>query len=1236
MDRPLGMYVSDLVGSWTARFGGHRTAWLEGTLAKIDLSGFTKLSERLARSTNTGAEELNSVLNDVFAGLIEISRNHGGDILQFGGDALILWFEGQEHRERALASTWLQQRYIMARPAEKTTLGPVRLKMSAGVATGEVGFVLSGVGHREVFVVGPVANEVIRLEKEAPSNAVYVDRKLSGIAQTTPVGTDTFRLRRSPRFRSPVRLDPPNQEIESYVPPEVWEVIGGGAPLGEHRRSAVAFVLLDLPEDIESGGLETACSGIDTVTAAIENARRKFGVQWTAADLGDRSAVFLLYSSAPIARERGEEKLLRASSLIHSETSGLSVRIGVHSGRVFAADIGSAERRTYALIGDTTNMAARLAFRAGSGQTLASQEVLGRSGTSHEIVRMEPFSVKGKRTPVNAAILGRELDPGRRLEESSMPFIGRREETERLQRYALDSQDAVKSLIITGEAGIGKSRLITECLPALNRAGCQVVMARGSEFLRERPFEALRSALRSLLGVTDRDEFALDISPELRSFRALVNLPLGLAPTDDDELAGLDPELVESLRNQVLIDAISNGLTHRANDRLILVVEDFHWLDQASKSFVIQFMSNPPCPLMVTSREVDHETEIVFPGVSEIPLGPLKSDDARRLLLAACGDVAVDDDRLEVMLSEAKGHPLFLIELGRLAAMDPADVPDSVDEVISTRITALSIAGRRLLREVSVLGTSIEVDRLARVLDDDELNIPSRWTELHQFLDLSDFDHSIVRFRHDLYRRCAYEGLSVRRRREIHSKMADLMLDDPKSESSIVANHLFVAGRFEEAFEWMVRTAQGFRAEGAFGDASMAFERALIAAGNAHTVDPVHLTRVARDGARVQEICGQYDRSLRSLEIARKEGGDDAALLLRKSTVLEQTGEIRRASRFLTRAEHLSPNDETAIDIRIRRSSILRQRGNLRAAMKAAEGALNEARRIGDEGRQAEALQMMEMIGGEMGLPSTRVHGDIAREILIRRGDHRNLGDLLLNLGARAKDTDDWGRASDLYSESEAAYRRAGDAIGRAFARNNRAEIFLDQGLYEAALGEIAEARRMFRAGGMIMGSAATSSTLGTIHARRGEWELARRYLAEAKMALKENGFDTLVLDAILREVENELLASNTTLAKDLIREGRELAVRVSDVGLLQLSLDRFTAVSEIVNQQNPRPDGIRVVLDCARQLQALFEVVMCLQVLTELGMADRSEEQELEALCARLGIEQLPPFVLVGHPKTR
>ena len=130
-------YLSRLVLDWSAD-GGLGVRELEGTLVSVDLSGFTALSERLQAKGRAGAEELTLAVSGVFEGLIGITERHGGDVLKFRGDALLLFFDGEDHERRACYAAADMQWLIGATGEMMSSVGPVTLRMSTGVYTGHL------------------------------------------------------------------------------------------------------------------------------------------------------------------------------------------------------------------------------------------------------------------------------------------------------------------------------------------------------------------------------------------------------------------------------------------------------------------------------------------------------------------------------------------------------------------------------------------------------------------------------------------------------------------------------------------------------------------------------------------------------------------------------------------------------------------------------------------------------------------------------------------------------------------------------------------------------------------------------------------------------------------------------------------------------------------------------------------------------------------------------------------
>ena len=138
---------------------------LDGSLVFVDISGFTRLSERLARQGREGAERLADAIDECFTPLLAVAYENGGGLLKFGGDALLLLFDGEGHPQRACRAAFGMR--ALLREIGRLDAGgvQVRLRMSVGVHSGECSFFVTRGAHRELLVAGPAATEVVRMEQ---------------------------------------------------------------------------------------------------------------------------------------------------------------------------------------------------------------------------------------------------------------------------------------------------------------------------------------------------------------------------------------------------------------------------------------------------------------------------------------------------------------------------------------------------------------------------------------------------------------------------------------------------------------------------------------------------------------------------------------------------------------------------------------------------------------------------------------------------------------------------------------------------------------------------------------------------------------------------------------------------------------------------------------------------------------------------------------------------------------
>ena len=273
---------------------------------------------------------------------------------------------------------------------------------------------------------------------------------------------------------------------------------------------------------------------IDTLAAAVATACETYGLTWLESDIDVNALKLYLTGGAPSSSGQDEEGMVRALKDIVGTDVGLPLRAGVNRGHVFTGDIGNASRRTYAVMGDAVNLAARLTARAQPGEILATTDVLDRARTIYATEK-EPLLVKGKERAVTAHHVGEPVGTRGGGRAEATPIVGRAQELELLQaaiNAARMRQLQVVELI--GEPGIGKSRLVHELRTLA--LGFTQLNAAAEQYASSTPFYAWRNLLRQLAGITPdgtRDQAGALLSPFVARRHAR---PRAVAPAARDPL----------------------------------------------------------------------------------------------------------------------------------------------------------------------------------------------------------------------------------------------------------------------------------------------------------------------------------------------------------------------------------------------------------------------------------------------------------------------------------------------------------------------------------------------------------------------------------------------------------------------------------------------------------------------------------------------------------------------------
>jgi class 3 adenylate cyclase len=608
------------------------------------------------------------------------------------------------------------------------------------------------------------------------------------------------------------------------------------------------------------------------------------------------------YFGVPTAHEDDPERAARAALRIVElmaaygreveaawGIAGLNVRVGVNSGRAGVGQVGSADPQTVAL-GDATNVAARLESSAAPGTIAIGETTAQRLAGRFATEPLGPLVVKGRDEPVQAyrlvgaaPAIGAEDAPA-----GDGPFIGRDEELRRMigviEQLASGRGQVV---VIGGEAGIGKSRLLAEVRgrtsePAWHEGRCLSYGARA-------PFGPFVEILRAWLGGAPGDA---DLAVRTRLRARLGTDAASLLPPlarllgvrresgEEDPLAGLPADELASALRSAYVEWVRR-LAFAGP--VVIAVEDVNWADGSSGELatdLIGLADHAPVGVVLTLRpepgtvgwtlrthaisEASHRLTLV----DLVPLSPAATEELATRLVP---DDGLDPATRRVLAEVSEGNPLYLIELlarlretGALAHHEawtltvPRDVlPPALEGLLVARVDQLSGPPRTLIEAAAVIGRRFERPILERVVGSSPEEMDSALGSLLRagiIVEAGRYPDPAFEFRHGLLHEAVLGTLTDARRADLHLSVARAIEaqypDGLDAQLEVVAHHYARAHDLPKALEYLERGAERAESLGASDDASRLWLRALRAAnrlGDDEAADRIR-ARVAGDG----------------------------------------------------------------------------------------------------------------------------------------------------------------------------------------------------------------------------------------------------------------------------------------------------------------------------------------------------------------------------------------------------
>jgi class 3 adenylate cyclase/tetratricopeptide (TPR) repeat protein len=1262
--RILRPYVPRMLIQWISEEPECTCRDVEGSVVFVDISGFTNLSERLSKKGRVGAEELTDVLGACFTRLLAIAYGNGGSLLKFGGDALLLLFTGDEHPAKACRAAVAMRRTLREIGRLESPGVKANLRMSVGIHSGTFSFFLVGNSHRELIVTGPAATETVTMEGTAVAGEILVSRataealpgRVLGEAKGPGVllkGEPPGRARKSSTTEADVR----GLDLSRYVPLAVRNHVLGGGGDPEHRRATVAFIHFDETDEyIARHGMEALAGALHELVSETQAAVEEQGIAFLGSDVDNDGGKLILVGGTPRATENDDERMLRALRRIADARLRLPIRFGVNRGPVFAGDIGPPYCRTYTVMGDTVNLAARLMAAAEPGAILAAEGVLDASATTFETESLEPFSVKGMEKPVQAYRIGAASGVKRSASKETGPLIGRDREMTILGE-ALDSARARRGRLveIVGQPGMGKSRLLREIRAAdlvHAVAQCELYEASTAYF----PWKRL---LRQLVGIGDGDppeeaaerlrERVHSSAPELVPWLPLIGTAMDLPIHATPETSQLDEKFRRERLHQVVgefLDAILPACS-------LLKIDDVHWMDEPSRDLlraVAQDVGVRPWAICVTRREV--ETGFVAapePTTISLHLEPLAVEDAAELLSAMTEESPLPPHEIAALAERSGGNPLFLRELVAAARSSDGveDLPDSLEGVVNAQIDRLAPKDRLLLRQASVLGSTFTEDLLEAMLPE-ETPVPGRdvWIRLADFINVDD---NGFRFRNALVRDAVYEGLPFRQRRDLHARVGASIEraagGGVEEFAEVLSLHYFYAHRYVEA--WINSKLAGDRASAKYAnvEAAVFYGRALAAARRVQDVPQGEIARVTEALGDAHEAVGEFKKAGNAYRSARKLLARDrvaeARILLKEAWIPESSGRYQEALRCVRRGHKVLDGDGSPEAMRARAqltvcyAAVRQAQGHPTDAIRWCERAIAEAESAGDRSTFAHASYIWDWALVELGRFDEAIHSNVALRIYEELGDLTGQAVVLNNSGTFAYWQGRWDEALSLYERGRDARRRTGNEVTAAIGTSNIAEILSDQGRLKEAERLMREALRVWRAADYRAGIAFATSHLGRIASRSGNFEGALRLLEEARGRWDDLGGNTDVLETDAKIAECHLFAGNSETALELATEGLvrvKAAEGLSAMGPLLLRVKGYALMQ--ASRLDEAAQALEESLVDARERSAEYEIGLTLEAMSRLRgqfgqEPDAAMELEYRGIFNRLGVRSTPEVPL-------
>lgn len=898
---------------------------------------------------------------------------------------------------------------------------------------------------------------------------------------------------------------------------------------------------------------------------------------------------------APVAHENDAERAVRAALEMQEALKSVQqaffqqhgidcrARIGIHTGNSIAGQLGNQTHSEYTVIGSAVNLASRLETAAEPGAILVSQATYQRTRPFIHYQAAPTLALKGFADPVSAyQALTVRHQPGRirGFTGLEVPMIGRQEALHAMLKAAQRTlgQSRSQIVLISGDAGVGKSRLVSEFAQNIDREQMQCFQGGCLTYARSRPMWVVTEVIRDIVGIVQTDTESIQ-QEQLQTYlesRGLATAGIGpyiahlLSIRNPDSVMHTRLALLDStiLQQQTQLALRQLFLTEAAYKPTVLVFEDLHWSDTASQIFLgnlIQTIDTAPLLIVLVSRQLERETTIrsiisaarmheeIFTDIQIQPLGQAEVMELLDCLLGhestkptVKANHSLDHFKLEIA-RRAGGVPFYAEEIVRMlmdqkafvktpVGLEIADnaktildeVPGTVSGLILTRFDHLQPSLRLTLQKAAVIGQSFP-ESLLQQLDHGSLAEISQnlsILERQQFLIRRPFgSRSGYMFAHDLILSTIYTTLLNRDRQRLHEEIAQIIEADTEwptdQRVQVLAHHYSVGSNHDKAVRFLIASGEIARRRGAHESAVGYYNQAQARLPLCHDPAPTPQLDIWLGLGQSQKFLGEFDSAGTTLsqiiDFFKQQNPDLPERLTWEVDALRELADVRLREGALDEAVTHLLSAQRRLGVSAPDNQPLLQISLLDrlAWIHFRQGKLDQA-----EAEVAKAIQNLLHLGDEASIILANLYNTIA-------GICWQQGDL--------------GIATENVQKCLALYEQRDYPWGMAIAHTNLGVLYCSQGIWTRAAESFEQALVIRRKNGYLPEQALNLQNLGILHINMGEYRQAHAYLKESLAISHQLGDDFAVVLAELELTKLFIFQKDYDIAIDHLQVANSL-----------------------------------------------------------------------------------------------